>query len=114
MLSSAVPRPAGSAALVQAIFADDYRGGTVVFGGEIRTEPGTEQAGLRLQIFRHWRDREDHDATVVGGHNWSAHEISALIPDDAVMIRFGVMLSGTGGVGLRNPRLRIAEPGHGG
>jgi hypothetical protein len=53
ILSSAVPQPRGSAALVQVIFADDYRGATVVFGGELRTGPGTEQAGLRLQIRRH-------------------------------------------------------------
>jgi hypothetical protein len=118
VLSSAVPRPAGSAALVQAIFADDYRGATVVFRGEIRTEPLTEQAGLRLEILRHWwrtgRPREDHGLTVAGGHgNWSGHEITALIPEDAEIIRFGVMLTGTGSIGLRNPELRIAEPTHG-
>ena len=71
VLSSAVPRPAGSASLVQSIFADDYRGATVTFGGEIRTEPGTEQAGLRLEILRHWwrtgQPREDHGITVAGG-----------------------------------------------
>ena len=65
-----MPEPAGSAALVQTIFADDYRGATVVFRGEIRTEPLTEQAGLRLEILRHWwrngRAREDHGVTVSG------------------------------------------------
>lgn len=114
LLSSAVPQPTGSAALVQAIFADDYRGAEVVFRGEIRTEPLTEQAGLRLEIFRHWRDREDHGVTVVGGyHDWSGYEITALIPEDALLIRFGVTLAGAGGIGLRNPELRVAEPGHG-
>ena len=54
VLSSAVPRPAGSAALVQAIYADDYRGATVTFSGEIRADPLTGQAGLRLEILRHW------------------------------------------------------------
>jgi hypothetical protein len=38
VLSSAVPRPAGSAALVQAIYADDYHGATVTFSGEIRAD----------------------------------------------------------------------------
>ena len=70
ILSSAVSRPAGSAALVQSIFADDYRGATVIFRGEIRTEPPTELAGLRLEILRHWwrvgRAREDHGVTVLG------------------------------------------------
>jgi len=53
ILSAAVPRPAGSAALVQAIYADDYRGATVTFSAELRSDPLTEQAGLRLEIVRH-------------------------------------------------------------
>jgi hypothetical protein len=108
VLSSATPRPAGAAALVQTIFADDYHGATVVFGGEIRTEPLTEQAGLRLEIFRHWWSaREDHGVTVSGGHRqWARHEITALIPEDADFIRFGIVLTGPGQVALRNPELR--------
>jgi hypothetical protein len=121
VLSSAVPRPAGSAALVQAIFADDYRGATVVFRGEIRTGRLTEQAGLRLEILRHWwrtgrAPREDHGVTVAGGHHnvrWGGHEITALIPEDADMIRFGIVLTGTGSIALRSPDLRIAEPARG-
>jgi len=113
VLSSAVARPAGSAALVQAIYADDYRGKEVVFRGEIRTEPGTEQAGLRLEILRHWwrvgRPREDHGVTVAGGRRaWSEHEITALIPEDADIIRFGIVLTGTGSIALRNPGLRAS------
>ena len=122
VLSSAVPRPAGSAALVQAIYADDYRGATVVFRGEIRTEPLTEQAGLRLEILRHWwrvgRAREDHVVTVSGGRRqWTSLEITAPIPEDADMIRFGIGLSGPGRIWLRRPELRRPddpEPGCGG
>ena len=115
VLSAAVPRPAGSAALVQTIFADDYRGATVVFRGEIRTEPRTEQAGLRLEILRHWwrigRPREDHGITISGGRrDWSEHEVTALIPEDADLIRFGITLTGTGRIALRNPELHTAPP----
>ena len=118
VLSSAAPRPAGSAALVQSVFADDYRGAAVVFRGEIRTEPGTEQAGLRLEILRHWwrtgrTPREDHGVTIAGGNRWSGHEVTALIPEDADMIRFGIMLTGTGSIALRNPELRAADPARG-
>jgi len=114
VLSSAVPRPAGSAALVQAVFADDYRGATLVFRGDIRTGPLTEQAGLRLEILRHWwrvgRAREDHGVTVSGGRpHWTSLEIMALIPEDADMIRFGITLSGPGRVWLRHPELRRAD-----
>ena len=117
VLSSAAPRPAGSAALVQAIFADDYRGASVVFRGEIRTEPLTEQAGLRLEILRHlWRAgraREDHAVTVSGGTHWTRHEVTAAIPADADIIRFGIALTGSGQIRLRNPELRTAEPARG-
>ena len=110
VLSSAVPRPAGSASLVQTIFADDYRGASVVFRGEIRTRPGTEQAGLRVEVLGHWwrtgRGREDHVATVSGGSPWTRHEITAAIPEDGALIRFGVTLAGPGEVALRNPELR--------
>ena len=117
-LSSAVPRPAGSASLVQAVFADDYRGTTVTFRGEIRTEPRTDQAGLRLEVLRHWwrtgRPREDHGITLAGGHpDWPGHEITALIPADADIIRFGIILTGTGSIALRNPELRTAAPARG-
>jgi hypothetical protein len=115
VLSSAVPRPAGSAALVQAIFADDYRGAVVVFRGDIRTEPPTRQAGLRLEILRNWwrlgRPGEDHGVTASDGRRqWTSLEITALIPEDADMIRFGIALSGPGRVWLKNPELRRAVP----
>jgi hypothetical protein len=115
VLSSDVPRPAGSASLVQSIFADDYRGAAVTFSGEIRTEPLTEQAGLRLEILRQWwhngRPREDHGVTLAGGRpNWDRHEVSALIPEDADIIRFGIMLTGAGSIDLRHPELRVAKP----
>jgi hypothetical protein len=117
ILSSAVPEPRGSATLVQSIFADDYRGATVVFRGEIRTEPLTELAGLRLEILRHWwrvgRAREDHGVTVAGRSDWTSHEVTALIPEDADIIRFGIALTGPGRIALRNPELRTAEPASG-
>jgi hypothetical protein len=112
VLSSAVARPAGSAALIQTIFADDYRGAIVVFRGEIRTESLTGQAGLRLEILSHWwrtgRASEDYDVPVLGDRAWTRHEISAPIPEDADLIRFGVTLAGPGHVALRNPGLRRA------
>ena len=109
MLSSDVPRPAGSAALLQAIYADDYRGATVTFSGEIRVDPLTEQAGLRLEIFRHWwrvgrparGPRPDH----LRPRRWTRYEITARIPADADHIRFGIALTGSGRIALRHPEL---------
>jgi hypothetical protein len=115
VLSAAVPQPAGSAALIQTIFADDYRGATVVFRGEIRTAADTE-GGLRLEIFAErwrWGAREQHGVTVTGRSDWTRHEITALIPGDADRLRFGIALTGPGRVELRNAELHTAEPAHG-
>ncbi|HEV2257206.1 MAG TPA: hypothetical protein VGS06_29080 [Streptosporangiaceae bacterium] len=110
VLSSTVPRPAGSAALVQSIYADDYRGATVTFSGEIRVDPLTGQAGLRLEILRNWwrvgRPREDHGLTIAGCRSWTGYEVTARIPADADLIRFGIGLAGPGRIALRNPDLR--------
>ncbi len=109
VLSAAAERPAGSAALVQTIFANDYRGATVVFSGEIRTAPLTYEAGLRVEILRQlWRvrgTRSDHGVTVAGGRSWTRHEVTAAIPEDADMIRFGLTLAGPGQVALRHAEL---------
>jgi hypothetical protein len=120
-LSSAVSppasRPAGSALLLQAIYAEDYRGGAVTFSGEIRTSPQTEQAGLRLLVFRFPPDggrggpiREDRGVTVTRRTEWTRYEITAPVPGDANMIAFGIELTGPGLVALRNPALGNLAP----
>ncbi len=48
ILASAVPEPSGSAVLFQEIYADDYRGRTVTFRGQLRTTGVAGQAGLHL------------------------------------------------------------------
>jgi hypothetical protein len=122
ILSAAVQEPAGSAALLQTIFADDYRGGPVVFSGEIRTEAVTQRAGLRLEILTRarpvkgerddseWGVRSEHEqrcATVSGSSDWARQEVIALVPDDAELIRFGITLTGPGLVALRSPELAL-------
>ena len=115
-LSSAASRPAGSALLLQGIYAEDYRGGAVTFSGEIRTGPRTERAGLRLLVVRHESRggpiREDRRVAVSGRTEWTRHEITALVPGDANMILFGIELTGPGLVALRNPALGNQAPGN--
>ena len=68
-----------------------------------------------LRHVAHGRAREDHGVTVSGGSDWTAHEVTALIPEDADLIRFGIALAGPGRVALRNPELHRngAEPARG-
>jgi RNA polymerase sigma factor (sigma-70 family) len=117
MLSAAVPQPEGLAWLAQEIFADDYRGAAVTFRGQFRTAEGTGRAGLFLRAIKP-RDLEgpftvqaaladpaNHIVALEGPGDWTTHEVTAPIPDDANTVAFGVFLAGPGRIELRNPEL---------
>jgi hypothetical protein len=111
ILSSVSAEPRGSALLAQTIFADDYRGARVAFGGEIRAEDVAGQAGLRVEILgKGWRvradRREERTVSVTGSQDWSRREITVAVPEGTDVIRFGITLAGRGRVWLRHPELR--------
>jgi hypothetical protein len=115
VLSSASAEPRGPAMLAQTIFADDYRGATVAFSGEVRTEDVAGQAGLRLEILRKgWRieadRRVERTVNVTSRQDWSRREITVTVPEDTDVIRFSITLAGRGRVWLRNPELRREPP----
>ncbi len=125
ILAAAVPEPAGSAFLAQEIEPDDYRGRTVTFRGELRTAEPDGRAGLALRASSPGRStpaprvaspdpREDpanHIAPATGTGAWTRYEVTAQIPPDANLIRFGVFLNGDGQVELRRPELAPHPPG---
>jgi RNA polymerase sigma factor (sigma-70 family) len=126
ILAAAVPEPAGSAFLAQDIDADDYRGRTVTFRGELRTTQADGRAGLALRAASPGRstppraaspdprdDPANHiaSATGTGTGEWTQYEVTAQIPPDASLIRFGVFLNGGGQVELRHPGLAPHPPG---
>jgi RNA polymerase sigma-70 factor (ECF subfamily) len=118
VLSAAVPRPAGFAFLGQEMYADDYRGAVVTFRGEFRTEDIAGSAGLFLRIPTDPRDLRgpltEHAAlddpdnnlvTITGHQDWTSHEVTARVPDDANIVMFGIFLAGPGRIGLRHAEL---------
>jgi hypothetical protein len=118
ILASAVPEPAGFAVVFQEIYADDYRGGTVTFRGQLRTAGVTGQAGLHLAAG--WpvgppggqlRDRGASSLTRPGSSDWTWHEITMPVPEQAGVIWFGISLAGRGSIELRNAELCRAQPG---
>ena len=120
VLCSAVPQPYGDAFVRQTIFADDHRGATVVFRGELRTEDVAGDAALSLRIItarplRPGGDHfgavagDDHVVTVAGSQGWTRHEVTAEVPDNADAIQFGITLTGPGRVALRSPELTRAD-----
>jgi RNA polymerase sigma-70 factor (ECF subfamily) len=108
ILFSAVPQPYGYAHLSQEILARDYRGRTLVFSGELRAEDVADEARLYVRV--HVEEptpavQDHHGATVTGSHDWAGHQVTAQVPEGAILVRFGVTLTGRGRVELRNAEL---------
>jgi hypothetical protein len=124
ILAAAGPEPAGFAFLAQEIDAGDYRGRTVTFRAELRTAKADGRAGLALRAPSPgrstppraaspdpWEDPANHIAYATGTGAWTQYEVTAQIPADASLIRFGVFLNGGGQVELRHPGLALHPPG---
>jgi len=118
ILAAAVPEPAGFAFLAQEIEPDDYRGRTVTFRGELRTAEADSRAGLALRAASPGQSRppravgpdpqkdpDEHIAFATQAGEWTQYEVTAQVPADASLIRFGFFLIGGGRAELRNPQL---------
>ena len=118
VLAAAVPEPAGSAVLVQAIAAEDYRGGTVTFCGQLRATGLAGQAGLHLAVSGSMSEStatrpllgHGSSLTAPGSSDWTWHEVTVPVPGAAIVIRFGISLAGRGRVELRGAELSQARP----
>jgi hypothetical protein len=118
-LAATVPEPAGFAVLVQAIAAEDYRGRTVTFRGQLRATDIAGQAGLHLAVVGSaagpagalLRDHGGSSPTAPGSSDWTWHEVTMPVPGEASAIRFGISLAGRGRVELRGAELSPAPPG---
>jgi hypothetical protein len=118
IIRSAVPEPYGFAGLQQMIAADDYRGRTLVFSGELRTEDVADRAGLHLMVGPPLGPAPERPSpprrttvTVAGSRDWTRHEVTADVPGDAGIVGFGFFLAGRGLVELRNAEL-ASGPGN--
>jgi len=118
VLAATVPEPAGSAVLVQAIYAEDYRGRTVTFRGQLRATGIAGQAGLHLAVSGPpdgpvGRPLLDHGSSLSapGSADWTWHEVTVAVPGEAIAIRFGISLAGRGRIELRGAELSPAPPG---
>ncbi|MGH3293053.1 MAG: hypothetical protein ACRDP7_14705, partial [Trebonia sp.] len=124
ILAAAGPEPAGFAFLAQEIHADDYRGRTVTFHGELRTAQADGRAGLALRATSPgwptppqaarpdpWENPANHIAFAAGTGTWTQCEVTAQIPADADLIRLGVFLNGAGQLEFRHLGLTPHPPG---
>ena len=87
-------------------------------GGELRTDQPDGRAGLALRapsLGRStppqapspgpWEDPANHIAFATGTGEWTQYEVTAQIPADANLVRFGVFMNGGGQVEFRHPAL---------
>jgi hypothetical protein len=119
VLAATVPEPDGSAVLVQAIYADDYRGRTVTVRGQLRTAGLSGQAGLHLAVSGPASESmattpllgRGSSLAAPGSSDWTWHEVTVPVPGEATAIRFGISLAGPGRIELRRAELTPVPPG---
>jgi hypothetical protein len=117
VLAATAGEPAGSAVLVQAIVAEDYRGAAVTFRGQLRATGIAGQAGLHLTVSTPGGPAgpplRDHGSSPAapGNGDWTWHEVTVPVPGAAAVIRFGISLAGRGRIELRGAELFPAQAG---
>jgi RNA polymerase sigma factor (sigma-70 family) len=118
VVRSTAPEPAGFAFLGQEVFADDFRGATVVFRAEFRVQVDTPgRAGLFLRVNEGhsitgpmtersvFGDPDNNITPVPDAGDWTRHEVTARVPGDSDAIVLGVFLAAAGRIELRHPEL---------
>jgi len=118
-LYAATPDPAGFAILAQFMWADDYRGSVVSFRGRLRRDGDAGLAGLFVRVETPGSgpgpsnplnlDDMLADAgttiSVAATPDWAQHEVTAHVPGDCRIVMFGIFLTGSGRIELREPEL---------
>jgi hypothetical protein len=107
-LRSTQASPSVLATLRQTIKADDYRGKQLRFSGEVKIEQVEQQAGLYIRTNGHSEKLKPQN-TVQGTHDWKRYEATIPVPEDALFIRFGLVLYGKGQIWLANAHLEVIE-----
>jgi RNA polymerase sigma-70 factor (ECF subfamily) len=118
VVRSSVPEPAGFAFLGQEVFADDFRGSTVVFRGEFRVRADTPgRAGMFLRANEGhsitgpmtersvFADPDNNITPIPDAGDWTRYDITAQVPDDSDAVVLGIFLAAGGQIELRNPEL---------
>jgi hypothetical protein len=100
-LASKVNQPTSFASLTQAIKADDFRGKRVRWKGWVRSESVTNYGGLWMRVDGPGETQafdNSFNHPVKGSTGW--HEVAVVldVPENAIGIAFGVLLSGPGDI----------------
>ncbi len=107
-LRSTAADASGLATLRQTIKADDYRGKQLRFSGDVKAEQVEQQASLYIRTNKQG-ERVRPENVVQGTHDWMRYEATISVAEDALFIRFGLVLYGKGQIWLANAQLEVIE-----
>jgi hypothetical protein len=96
--------------LVQAILADEFRGKRVRFSAYTKSQDLTDWAGLwmRVDTARHSPSFDNMiERPIKRTTEWTKHHIVLLVPADAEVISFGILLVGDGRVWIDDASFEI-------
>lgn len=89
-----------------------YRGQRLRVSARVKTQDVAERAGLSLQAvnaMEHFVFDDMQDRPILGDTNWTVYEIVLDIPQDTVVIIFGVSLSGAGQVWVDDWQFEVVD-----
>lgn len=99
--------------LTQTIAADDYIGRRVRFSGYVKTNMVKDWTGLWLRIDSQSRQAiafdNMQDRSIRGTTDWTRYDIVLNVPENAAMMKFGLLLVGSGQVWLDECTLEIVD-----
>jgi len=111
-IKSKAPAPGAFGQVMQKLRADDYRGTRLRVSGYVKTENADQGALLWTRVdcrtkvvLQNMRDRP-----ITGSRNWKIYDIVLNVPEDAVNIYFGFMLTGAGQAWFDDFRFEIVGP----
>ena len=106
-LKNVVEPARGNCELQQSINAYDYRGKTVQFSAQVRSENVLEQASLYLALGLVNKTRVER--TIQGTNAWQVYKMSLFVPDVPGQIQFGLMLYGPGQIWLGDVQFSVLD-----
>jgi hypothetical protein len=98
--------------LMQQISAKNYAGKRVRFQALVKTRDVNIWAGLWMSALRPGDDRpaafyNSQDKPITGNSDWQQRSVTLDIPEDATMLNFGVINSGSGQVWIDELSLQV-------
>lgn len=113
LLASKSDAPKGFGTLMQMVQAGSFQGKRLRFTAYVRSKGVKEWAGLWLRVDGSGASQlgfdNMHDRPIKGDSNWKPYSIVLDVPEEAVAIAFGILLTGPGEVWIDTGSLETVD-----